>query len=137
MYENNHTIHTWYGPKISVIREKKLYRTLLYHWCKISFKKINYSSEFWNTHSLGEKRTLTVYFVVRTSSMLRTYVIQIPSIYLAEFWHLNAWENGRYRMAGKIHFWWLKKYTYLVTVNFPVETLGIGDIQLKKQKQKT
>lgn len=70
--------------------------------------------------------------------MLRTYVIQIPSICLAEFWHLNAWENGRYRMASKTHFWWLrKKHTYLVTVHFPVETLGIGDIQLKKQKQKT
>lgn len=29
-----------------------------------------------------------------------------------------------------------KIHTYLVTVHFTVETLGIGDIQLKKQKQK-
>jgi len=35
-------------------------------------------------------------------------------------------------MASEIHFLVIeKKHTYLVTVHLPVETLGIGDIQLK------
>lgn len=139
MYKNNHTIW-WDSPKVAVVTEENLTGNNGIIRARSSYKRLNICQEFWNKEHIPQPKNEHWLWTEWSMllSMIRTYLIQIPTIHPAACWHLtvvgDCTRNGRKRMENT--FLVIQKmHTYLVIIDFLVKTLGIRDIELKKKIQ--